>query len=210
MKRFITFAAITLFLLTGCCKEGKESVTETPNEDPRAVDLGLSIIWANCNIGANNPEESGDYFAWGEITPKSEYTEENCSTYNVAIADFSGNPQYDAAAANWGNGWRMPTRWEQKELFNSCTWECITINNVVGMKATGPNGKSIFLPSAGYNEDGTPRMVGSYGYYWSSTPGDDFGYLAYGLVIKYDECEYSYRDWCYMGFTVRPVKDPRK
>jgi hypothetical protein len=77
----------------------------------------------------------------------------------------------------------------------------------MGMQVTGPNGKSIFLPSAGYNEMGHPQASQSYGYYWSSTPGEEHGYLSYGLLIKYDKRELFYRDWRYMGFSVRAVKD---
>lgn len=208
MRQIVTFATLALLFLVGGCK--RDEGLNTPKDDPRAVDLGLSVKWAICNVGAENPEDFGDYFAWGETAPKSEYTEENCSTYLVKIEDFSGNPQYDAAAANWGNGWRVPTRIEQNELFNKCTWERITVNGVVGMQVTGPNGKSIFLPSAGYNELGYPQTSGSYGYYWSSTPGEEHGYLSYGLLIKYDKAEHSYRDWRYMGLSVRAVKDKKK
>ena len=104
MRHLLTFATLTLLFLVGGCKRNEGA--NTPKDDPRAVDLGLSVKWAICNIGAENPEDFGDYFAWGETSPKSEYTEENCSTYRVIIEDFSGNPQYDVATANWGNGWR--------------------------------------------------------------------------------------------------------
>ena len=207
MKRLLTLSTIALLLFVGGCNCDDNNA---PKDDPRAVDLGLSVMWAICNVGAEKPEEFGDYFAWGETTPKSEYTEENCSTYHVKIDDFSGNPQYDTATANWGDGWRMPTTLEQKELLTKCSVEHATINDVVGIKITGVNGKSIFLPATGYNEDGVPRLTGSYGYYWSSTPGEEHGYLSYGLLIQYDKSEHSYRDWRYMGFTVRPVKDKKK
>lgn len=207
MKRLLTLATIALLFVSGCKRDEGDN---TSKGDPRAMDLGLSVMWAICNVGAENPEEFGDYFAWGETAPKSEYTEENCSTYRVKIEDFSGDPQYDAASANWGDGWRMPTRVEQNELFNKCTWERETVNDVVGMQVTGPNGKSIFLPSAGYNELGYPQASGTYGYYWSSTPGEEHGYLSYGLLIRYNEREHSYRDWRYMGLSVRAVKHKKK
>ena len=89
------------------------------------IDLGLpsGLKWATCNIGANAPEEVGDYFAWGEIKPKDKYTEENSLTYTKNIAtsknrlwNISGKPKYDAATANWGKEWRMPTKDEMLEL----------------------------------------------------------------------------------------------
>ncbi len=96
-----------------------EEVTFTTKDVPAvAVDLGLSVKWATCNVGATTPEEYGDYFAWGETTTRETYTEE---TYNVSMNDISGNAQYDAATANWGGDWRMPTYDELNELINSCT-----------------------------------------------------------------------------------------
>ena len=69
------------------------------------VDLGLSVRWATCNVGSSVPSGYGDYYAWGEIETKMEYTEENSVTYGVELGDISGNPQYDVATANWGEGW---------------------------------------------------------------------------------------------------------
>ena len=171
-----------------------------------AVDLGLSVKWANCNVGANFPEEYGDYFAWGEISPKESYTEGNCSTYGVPMSDISGNPQYDAATANWGGAWRMPTKSEQQELLNNCTWEWTTLNGVNGCNVTGPNGNSIFLPAAGYRYGSSSSLVGSYGYYWSSTPYGDDDRLAFGLRFY---SGYHYWDWLYRDFcpSVRAVSE---
>ena len=84
------------------------------------VDLGLSVRWATCNVGASVPLEYGDYYAWGEIETKMEYTEENSVTSGVELDDISGNPQYDVATANWGEGWRMPTEQELDELTDKC------------------------------------------------------------------------------------------
>ena len=84
------------------------------------VDLGLSVRWATCNVGASVPSGYGDYYAWGEIETKMEYTEENSVTYGVELDDISGNPQYDVATANWGEGWRMPTEQELDELTDKC------------------------------------------------------------------------------------------
>ena len=174
------------------------------NVEELAVDLGLSVKWASCNVGANSPEEYGDYFAWGEISPKSSYTEDNSLTYDVPMSDISGNPQYDAARANWGGGWRMPTKSEIDELVENCTWEWTKLNGVNGYKVTGPNGNSIFLPAAGYRYGMSSYNVGSYGFFWSSTPYEDYDYDAYCLSFDSGghDWGWDYRDH---GPSVRPV-----
>lgn len=127
--------------------------TLTPGQ---AVDLGLSVYWASCNLGATKPEEYGDYYAWGETSPKSQFTKDNYSYYDSNMAQYidigeniSGT-QYDAATVNWGSDWRMPTRTEMKELIDNCTWQWTQVSGNNGYKVTGPNGNSIFLPAAGY------------------------------------------------------------
>ena len=94
------------------------------------VDLGLSVRWATCNVGASVPSGYGDYYAWGEIETKTEYTEETSLTYGVELGDISGNSQYDAATANWGEGWRMPTEHEFEELFDECDWEWTSLDGM--------------------------------------------------------------------------------
>ena len=147
------------------------------------VDLGLpsGVKWATCNVGADSPEEYGDYFAWGETETKEEYTEENSLTYGEQMSDISGNAQYDAATANWGGSWRMPTYDEMVELKNICTWEWTTQNDVNGYKVIGTNGNSIFLPAAGYRYGSSLYGAGSIGNYWSSAPRGSITDDAYGL-----------------------------
>jgi hypothetical protein len=159
------------------------------------VDLGLSVKWACCNVGANSPEDYGDYFAWGETNPKSSYTWANYQHWVDCDGDGSWTPgestidsdisgtQYDAATANWGGDWRMPTKSEIKELMDNCTWEWTTLNGVNGCKVTGPNGNSIFLPAAGSRYGASSHGVGSYGFYWSSTPYGNLQCAVYGLYI---------------------------
>ena len=174
------------------------------------VDLGLSsgLKWATCNIGANNPEDYGDYFAWGETSPKAEYSWENSVTYGEQMSDISGNAQYDAATANWGGSWRMPTREQMEELVVHCEWEWTQVNGVNGSKVIGPNGSCIFLPAAGYRSGSSLYYDGYYGYYWSSTPDDNFyDDCAYYLSFNYG-LEGVY--WYYnrnIGFTVRPITE---
>lgn len=169
------------------------------------VDLGLSVKWATCNVGATSPEDYGHYFAWGETRPKEKYTEENSLTYGIQMSDISGNAQYDAATANWGGDWRMPTKEEMEELLNNCEWEWTTQNGV-GYKVTGPNGKYIFLPAAGDRYGSSLDNAGYSGYYWSSTPYDYYDYYAYILEFS-DGSEYVIGTPRSVGFTVRPITE---
>ena len=172
------------------------------------VDLGLSVKWATCNVGAISPEDYGQYFAWGETSPKDEYTEDNCSTYNKEMSDIAGNAQYDAATAIWGGDWRMPTNAELQELFENCTWTWTTQNGVNGYNVEGPNGKSIFLPAAGYLDgSSTNDTAESFGYYWSSTPHEILSYYRANMLSFYRFGHgVSYNDR-YYGYSVRPVID---
>ena len=142
------------------------------------IDLGLpsGMKWAACNIGANSPEEIGDYFAWGEIKPKENYCLENSLTHEKNIAtsknrlwNISGNPKYDAATANWGEEWRMPTKDEMLELITFCELEKdVMLNGKQGLKIIGPNGNSIFLP---HNSVAFEKMFLKKRYcnYWTSS-----------------------------------------
>lgn len=173
-------------------------------QEPEAIDLGLSVLWASYNVGANRPEEFGDYFAWGEITAKSEYTDDNyVGEYD---GDIVGNPEHDAATANWGEEWRMPSREEQIELIDNCEWEWTTVNDVNGMLITGPNGNSIFLPAAGYIINTTPVYLDSFGYYWSATK---YGYWSeeYCKYFCHDGSYASTEVKQYNGLSIRPVKE---
>ena len=151
------------------------------------VDLGLSVYWCSCNVGAEAPEEYGDYFAWGETKPKNEYTQNNYSYYNSNTAtytnigdDISGT-EYDAATMNLGSDWRMPTMDEFQELLDKCTWEWAQINGMNGYKVTAENGNSIFIPAAGFQIQGYNQMTGSQLYYWTSNQGNENGF-AYASI----------------------------
>ena len=180
------------------------------------VDLGLpsGLKWATCNVGANNPEDYGNYYEWGETATKSEYTSDNSLTYALDISELQaqgiidGNknltPQHDAATVNWGGTWRMPTYDEQKELLSECTWKWTTQNGVNGYKVTGTNGNSIFLPVAGYRGGSSLYYAGERGYYWSSTA---IGTYSYGIGIFSDTYSMQSINRYGNGYTVRPVSE---
>ena len=192
-----------------------EEEPETPTiNNHEYVDLGLSVKWATCNVGASSPEEYGNYYAWGETSTKATYTEENCATYGLDISqlqsqgyiDGEGNltPQYDAAAANWGGDWRMPTKAEQQELLDNCTWTWTTQNGVKGYNVEGPNGNSIFLPAAGFRSGSLLYYAGSLGYYWSPAPNESYSNNAYYLDFN-SNCLGMINSRRLIGQSVRPV-----
>lgn len=170
------------------------------------VDLGLSVKWATCNVGATKPSDYGDYFAWGETSTKSEYTSANSVTYNKSIDNFFGDSHYDAASANWGGTWRMPTVAEIDELKDNCKYEWTTIDGHNGYLVIGPNGTSIFLPAAGWRFGSSLYRVDESGRYWSSTPDEGDTQDAYNL---YFGCDLFSRFWSYRNFghPVRPVSE---
>ena len=170
------------------------------------VDLGLSVKWATCNVGATSPEEYGNYYAWGETITKKTYTSNNCTTENVFFKyDFSGESKYDAATANWGVDWRMPTLDELIELHENCTWEWISSNDFKGCKVTGPNGNSIFLPAAGFYYESSLVEAGDRGFYWSSSPIGNQTFFAYSLGFYNSSHGVTNIQNRYDGLSVRPV-----
>ena len=168
------------------------------------VDLGLSVKWATCNVGATTPEDYGNYYAWGETSEKETYTSDNSSTYDQQMNDISGDVQYDAATANWGGNWRMPTCDELIELRSQCTWVWTTQNDVSGYKITSPNGNYIFLPAAGCHKSSLDG-AGEFGLYWTSTPAENNTLGACGLQFYSGGESMSNGFYRYLGLSVRPV-----
>ena len=145
------------------------------------VDLGLSVKWATCNVGASSPEDYGDYYAWGETETKASYDEDNCETWEKKIGDIGGTSR-DVARVKWGGPWRLPTLDEIRELEDNCDYEWTTLNGVKGVKYTSrKNGNSIFLPAAGWRRGTSLDGAGEYGDYWGSTPYEGDSQSAYGL-----------------------------
>ena len=157
-----------------------------PWSDPHEndwVDLGLpsGTLWATMNVGANSPEEYGDYFAWGETAPKDYYhwnTYKWCNGSGTTLTKYCYNSygsdidkteldsEDDAAYVIWGSSWRMPSIEQMRELYEQCTYTWMTRNGVNGYLVTGPNGNTLFLPAAGSRHDGSFSDVGSWGSYW--------------------------------------------
>lgn len=237
MKKYLYNIAMVVIVatiaisLTSCDKDSDSAFAVTPETPTHEyVDLGLSVKWATCNVGAEKPEEYGDYFAWGETAPKSDYS---WSTYKFTTDGGSTFTKYtgsdktvldaadDAATANWGSAWRMPTLEEMQDLLDNCTWEWqaagnTTFGGVAGYKVTskktGYTDKYIFLPAAGNRGDYDGQVAGSWGLYWSSSllaDGQmyDYGSDAYGLNFDSEDKDWDYSNHYYRcrGFTVRPV-----
>ena len=196
---------------------------ETP-EDPANghayVDLGLSVRWATMNVGANAPEECGDYFAWGETQPKEEY---NWSTYKWCEGNYDTQTKYctdsyygtvdnktildledDAATVNWGGAWRMPTKEELQELLEDCTWTKVVQNDHNCYMVTGPNGNTIILPAAGVFDDTIIEVYNTMGCYWSSSLSEDSSSNAYYLYFSSGEVDWDGLERFY-GLSIRPV-----
>ena len=195
------------------------------------VDLGLpsGTLWAACNVGADAPEDFGDYFAWGETMPKSIY---NWNEYKYG--DFIDNryefTKYcpdslfglngfvdslivlelcdDAARVNWGADWRMPTGEEWEELFNKTTFEWTDLNGVKGWCFTGFNGNSIFLPSAGYWWGDTFNSNGG-SIYWSSTLNTTYPNRAWSFYSNSDNFHLCGSNERNNGHVVRAVRSTK-
>ena len=174
------------------------------------VDLGLNVKWAACNIGAERPEEFGEYFAWGETEPYDpnrtyKFSGEN-SKYNTTDNKIILDEEDDAAIANWGGSWRMPNEADWEELYENCDCSWIILNGVAGNQVTSKiNGNSIFLPAAGYNLRGSVLDIGNYGFYWLNylDPNYGTGYARYMGV--HNSGIYNSINSRSMGRSIRPV-----
>lgn len=196
------------------------------------VDLGLSVKWASCNVGASSPEEYGEYFAWGETDSKSEYTWVNYkfrsggdSYQNVILTKYNTKTVHgavdnktcldssdDVASVRWGEAWRMPTKVEMEELLSECIWTWTIVGEKKGFRVTSrTNGNSIFLPGAGFwmgAKFGGADNYGYQGYYWSSTldTAPDNRDTGYHLYFRNNDNQVNDTDRC-EGFSVRPVTE---
>ena len=196
------------------------------------VDLGLSVMWATCNVGASRPSDSGQFFAWGELTAKSEYTwatysflTEGTNKDNAQFSKyvFDGNSNVtdnlkqleaadDVAGVSLSGGWRMPTKEEFEELISNCTWKWTKVEGVDGYvvrsRTTGYENNSIFLPAVGYFQKKSVQSKGSRGCYWSASMGTH-SYSACYLGFNFSLTR-TYNEDRYIGRSVRPVYKKNK
>ena len=196
------------------------TVTKDPYNGHEYVDLGLSVKWATCNVGATKSEDYGSYYAWGEISPKSSYNWGNYKYGNgshFTLIKYNNDSTYgpvdnksileaadDAAQTNWGGSWRIPTKEEAKELRSLCTWKWTTQNGVEGYKVTSKcNGNSIFLPAAGVRNGSSLYNAGNTAYYWSNSLY--FSGSCYANTFEYGDRSTVIAEERSCGCSIRPV-----
>lgn len=221
-SRSVFYCLICLWVptfISSCSEEEPEVSVKLSCVDGKhghAVDLGLSVNWACCNVGANAPEELGGYYAWGETEEKNDYSRENykwykggeftkyCTDTDQGLVDnkIVLEPEDDVAHVKWGGNWRMPTLEEMEELVKKCSWKLASLNGIKGCKVTGPNGNSIFLP----------RSRSNISVYWGASLGYSYANaIAMFYFQPYDEkdlkVEVSGGEDREEGFQVRPVCD---
>ncbi|MBO7069383.1 MAG: hypothetical protein J6W52_12050 [Bacteroidaceae bacterium] len=167
-------------------KEGLTDKTTIARQE--MVDLGLSVLWANCNWGAATPKDKGEYVAWGETFPKAAYTGAN---YHQA-----GYSQLNTKAMLGKLNWTLPTAAEVQELINKCTWA----REAEGYRVTGPNGNSIFLPYTGFRE-GSSLSYADAGFYWTADS-------VQALRLDSDGTPAVKEATGYFGMAIRPVMNP--
>ncbi len=212
----LTFS--TLFLIT---------TFSSAQSKHQYVDLGLSVKWATCNIGADKPEDHGEYFSWGETENKRinnwetyRFTEEDknqiskyCSNsqygwHELADSLSALEPDDDVAHKKWGGNWRIPTKAEMKELLDNCTWTWTARNDINGYLVTGKKpgytDRSIFIPVTGTYYDGKIFNPHKQGSYWSRDCGTVYPADAYTLELSVREASVGMRSRC-ESIAVRPV-----
>ena len=199
---------------------------DEPVDNHEWVDLGLpsGTLWATMNVGANNPGDYGDYFAWGETAPKdcfdwstykwctgstntlTKYCTESSSGNNGFTDDKTElDPEDDAAYVNWGSSWRMPTTEQLQELQENCTWTWTQQNGKYGQLGTGPNGNSIFLPATGYRSGTSFYYEEDYGNYWTRTLNSGYSICAHSLLFG-DTGGFVLYSTRTAGYSVRAVR----
>ncbi|MBR5936460.1 MAG: Ig-like domain-containing protein [Bacteroidaceae bacterium] len=222
----VTGITVGTTLITATClgKTATCTITVTLPE-PKYVDLGLSVNWATFNIGSHFPEESGDYYAWGEteiisVSDWANYkycngTKKTLTKYNTikdygTVDNVTVLSMVDDVAANvWGGNWRLPTKEEIEELINNCNWTWTTLNDIYGyvVKSTisGYTDQMIFLPAAGYYYDSSHNLqVGNKGYYWSSSLYSEGPDLSWIIATGSNEIKTAKSERI-TGHSVRPV-----
>ncbi len=190
---------------------------------PHAVDMGIGVMFACCNVGADTPADYGDYFAWGETVPKSTYTIQNYKWCNGNTWSYTKYNSWssegtvdnlthleaadDAAHVNWGGDWRMPEHTDMALLIDNGTWELTSIGGQNGYLVTADNSNRLFLPAAGYRDGARLSAVGSRGIYLNASLSGNGASWASILYLKLIEASHTI-DGCSreVGMSVRPAR----
>lgn len=244
--------ALCLIALASCGKpngEENDPSGNNPSQEPaytdgstvidgrNAIDLGTDLLWAEVNIGAENPQDYGSYFAWGEIATKDKYNwggykwgdgfepettqdyemlkmSKYCMFKAYGTKDDKSvlDPEDDAATQNWKNGWRMPTKEEIDALMKNCTWEWTRVEGLYGYEVSSKKTKkSIFLPANGMiAKDGSHNMGFICNYWTASLFKQNEQYNAYSYMYNEDgdpDKKYVSHTFRYLGMGIRPVHD---
>ena len=191
------------------------------------VDLGLSVMWATCNVGSSKPSDAGLFIAWGEVKAKTDYSwatyiflSDGTNKDNAIFSKYNSDGNHgnvdnlnklettdDIAYVIWSDKWRMPTKDEFDELVNNCTWKWTKVDGVDGYqvysKKAGFEKNSIFLPASGYYQKNSIQKKGTYGCYWSASMGaysHSANYLGFNSSVRR-----TYNEERYIGRSIRPV-----
>lgn len=205
---FLATAVLSLGILIGCSKDDeKDSSEQQQTYTMEAIDLGLSVKWANMNVGATAPWEVGNYYAWGETSPKQTYTKNN---YNAPPTGPVIGTQYDAARVVLGEPWRMPTEAEWRELLDNCKrvaasyWDRSQGSGVI---LYGPNNIRLFLPRTGYKGESANHENSCHYRFSANTTVTFIG----GMNLDDERClpgQYVTIDSNpYIGYVIRAVQD---
>ena len=202
--------------------ESEETGDDTPEQEEKMelVDLGLSVKWANKNLGAKTAERPGYFLSWGELNPKIDYLFDRYEFYNQSIRSYQNigtdisSTQYDAAYSHLGDKYRMPTKAEMQELLDRCTITNETLNGVDGFRIMGPNGNSIFMPASGYKYLEAVKYTSDNsqnkkcGFYWTSEAyNSGTSAYAYSFTMGTDGSRTVTRFARASGLVIRPVEN---
>ena len=223
MKKIFLMMLAFAFIGTAGYAKGNGADDQAKSADKvEAVDLGLSVKWANMNVGAKKPSGYGTYYAWGETKSKdffswdtytwSQGNSQFLSKYSTSDRRKQLLPTDDAARANWGGEWRMPTVDEFEELINpdNCTWEWTTQDGINGYKVTGKKtGNSIFLPITGFRYYGNVQFRAVNGIYWTSSLYSANPNKAWCLEFNFSNVEVHYGNLSCNRFSGRCIRAVR-
>ena len=228
----VTVSASAQYYMNVVQKDGKtvqysvadiENVIITDQKNYEYVDLGLSVKWATCNIGAERPEDFGGYYCWGETETKSYYSSSNykysddhliilkkynfVSLFGNVDNKYTLDPEDDAAHVQWGGNWRLPSEAEFYELIANCTLTWTTLNDVKGCLVTsnkeGYTDRSIFLPASGIMEDVGSLYEGERGFYWTNSLTNEP--MNANILLLEERRPYSSAATRSYGCCIRPV-----